>query len=966
MKISGIKGFIIFYILLLSLNLLWFLTGGSPLETESPLRFVIGSLMIFLLPGLVWGEIIGLRSGHFLETIALSFALTLALETCLLPVPFIAGASIKLWISLLFLICISGVIVLILKQRNSKESVFISPLWNFYKREGAFKISIPVFVSILLFIAYGVYRWGENIINIDGEKLLHLTFVRYYSSMPLIFKDIGIYRGMPPLNLVNLWEFLIAGWSSLVNIDPLLIFYRARFVIPVIGFSGMYLLINNIFRDRIKSEVVIWGVLIMSIGWLMLLSPSNLDWVKEDPLRGMMSFMGTAHHADSAMEILIPLNAGLVLLAFRKPDVRNILLLTGVLIASFMWHTREFFQTAIYAGIFGITLLIFPNIDRKEMFRKLGLIAGIFVVIAVCFFIVIALAVPKQSHGYDEFKLKEIALSYALQSLTDIRSLLHFPSDLRLTAGLDRSAILTNMQIAQILRDSWSFFLWLILSAIAVPFLVFRGSREDRLLSMFYMLLWVLTLCWGFSQLMLIVFTYSEINFTTPRLIYIFSYIVIGSGFYNLSQLLEKKGDSSPGRLVISYAAVFAAGIVIRLWWSNGMPLGKTISVLLSIVFIVSFIASYYPRLPMAGSLRNSSLFLSILAIFIFFVPILAKDYTAFISKIVSKGNQQVEWFNNNNPLGFSKDLISFLKSIKPKHTFLVNPLGNSAISIYVPQYTAVVPEGMGKTFLTAREIYGDIRAGRHPLFNTSMPELKGEFIRKSPDFSTDFQNWQGPASIKNDIAKAAPPMVLHSYRGSFTFTRIQDKGGNIIRVSPSQDKKEQAQFVSFGYALNDNGFNLKFRPGQEVVFVVSAKTKGHARIFILDNAGNTPETNEVDVTGGSWKQYTVRKRIRDGASALVFGILWNPENSNETLEIKGVRIYVADSIAAYYQAPIPINVNHDAVRDWLNKKRVDYLLVEKDYYSRLLPYFQSFGKDYDIVFNNKEKGEMVVRYRGR
>jgi hypothetical protein len=734
----------------------------------------------------------------------------------------------------------------------------------------------------------------------------------------------------------------------------------------------MYLLIRNIFLNRIKSEVILWGILVMCLGWFALLSPSNLDWIKADPFRGLMSFMGTAHHADSAMEILIPLNAGLVLFAFRKPGWRSFLLLAGILMATFMWHVREFFQTAIYLGIFGITLLLIPNINRKTMLRRWGFIAAIFLAVIIFFSATMFLMVPKGSQGYDEPKLKEVALSYALQDIVGIRNLFNFPVDLRLTQGLNRNILVTHEQLTNYLKNSWNYFLWLILSALAIPLLTIKGDRNDKHLSLFYIVLWFLVLCWTFSAMLLIVFTYSEILFTAPRMIYVFSYIVIASALYLIFQLLEKRIANLKAR-ILCLAIMLIAGFLIRLWWTNGLPLARTISVILGILFIISFFFLLYPKMPKASSFGVAGVFTAIIGIFIFFVPILAQEYTAVISKLFRQGRPPMEWFSNENPFGLSKDLIHFLKSIPPQKTFLVDPFGKACVSVYAPQYLAIAPEVTGITLLSARDVYAEVRQGKHPLFKptSTVTEINPDLITKTPDFQTNFLNWKGPASVKNDIAKAAPPMVLHNYKGDFIFTRIPDRGGNIIHVSPASERKDEPGSIQFGYALKDNGFDLGIKGGQEVIFVVTArvsnKTKKPAQLLIVDQT-NTLEVSNVPMNESSWKRYIVRKTIRDNASAVVFGIAWLPEKKDEWIEIKNVRIYVVDSLAKYYKVPdqnytSDILAHHAAVKEWLDKHAVDYLLIQKDYYSKLRPYFQQYDKNYKIIFDNKNNEELVVRY---
>lgn len=957
------------FLIILAINFFWFVSGGAPLETEAPFRFIVGSMFIFLLPGMLWGEILGFRSKHVLETIALSFAITLVLELILLPVAFLFQSTIRLWIALLFALSLSAVVIVLFKFRNNKETTFLDPLWNIFSQPHPLNIMTPALILILVTVSYGTYRWGENITDIDGEKLLHMSYVRYYFSMPMVLQNLVLAKGVIPLNLIHLWEYLVAGWAALVNVDPLVLFYRARFVIPILGFSGMYLLIANIFPSRAKAEAIIWGVLLMCLGWFALLSPSNLDWVKQDPFRGIMSFMGTAHHADSAMEILVPLLCGLALLAFRKPGWRSFSLLAGVLVASFMWHVREFFQMAVYVGIFGITLLFIPDIDRKKLLMRLGFILAVFLVIAIVFFAIMSLALPVHPHSYDEFKLKELALSYAIQNFMDIRSLFHFPVDLRLTQGLDKNAFITGPQISYLFSNSWNFFLWLVLSAVAIPLLVIKGGKEDKHLSMFYILLWFLVLCWGFSQLLLIVLTYSEINFTAPRMVYVFSYIVISASFCLAFQLFDPSGRK---RLILSLIALLAAGFVVKFWWSTGLPLARILSILFSIIFVISFILLMYPKMPKVDSTKFAYPLATVAGIFVFLLPVLFKDYAAVIPRILAEGRPPVAWFDNS-PFGFSKDLVQTLKTIPPRQIFLTHPSGKAPVSIYAPQQYAVIPELMGITLVGSRETYNEFHQGKNPLFKADTAPLNTKYITKTPDFAENFKNWKGPDAIKLDIAKAAPPMVLHSYKGEFTFKRNAGQDGSVIRVFPSSGSEPDPIYINFGYAQNDMGFRLNFLPGQEVVFAIDVRVSGIAKnnppqVFIRDAAtGGSTEVSNLPVNQTAWKQYVVRKRIMAGATGLSVGITWQPENRNAWLEIRNVSIYVADAIGRYYQAPegqARADVNHDAVRTWLDQHHVDYLLIEKDFYSRLLPYFNHHPKDYKIIFNNKQDRELIVQYQ--
>ncbi len=961
MRIGDMRLFLLIYSVLLLVNGFIFFVGDRPINEPSVIRFVISALFIFFMPGLVWGEILGFRSRHILSTAALSFAITFAIETFFLFIALLIGATISVWIILLLILSLSGVVLLLMKKGYQPK--FVKPLWGFYSDEVPYRISVPLITTLILLISTVLYMWSENIFAIDGEKLLHLTYIRYYYTMELNISDLGIYKGMPPLNIIHLWEFLIAGWARISNVDPLIIFSHARAVVPFIGFASLYLLVSNIFTDRLKAEFIIWSVLIMCLGWFSLLSPSGLDWVKEDPLRGMMSFMSTAHHADSAMEILLPMLSAIGLITLRSPLVRNYILLGFVLIGAFMWHTREFFQTAIYFAIVILTILLIPKINIKITYKRILIIAGIFLIVAIGFYILMVTIAAGQRHGYDEFKLKEIAMAYGLQSMFDVRSPFHFPNDIRLTLGLNKDVILPYQQIADYVARSWNFYLWLVLSAFSTVILVFWGRQEDRSFVVFYLLLWFLTLCWGFSQFMWIVFTYSEINFTLPRFIYLFSYISIGAGLYVLFQRLQDRCSDIKGMLIV-YGGFLICGLFFMLWWRFETPLASVLSNLFSVVFTVLFIAIYYPKLPKGGYLKKKEFFPGLLAVFIFFAPILAQDYVKFLSKAISDTNKSINWFGKDNPFGFSLGLIESIKKIEPKKTVLVNPFGSNLISLYAPLYYPIVPEIMGKTLVTATETYGKIRQEGHPLFrmkSTIPVDLKEEQITIKPDFKRDFVDIKQGVSIVNDIVKIAGPMVLHARQGDFIF----EKRDNAIRVSPQKGKVNETLFISFGYALGDQGFTLNLRPNDDLLFMVSARVSGGGKAvaFLLDVADGKQEENNVEISGAAMKNYSVLKKLRSGVQAVSMGIHWQPKGEGDFIEFTNLKVYRSEDIVSQIRGSVTL-VDHKLVKEWLTSNKVDFILVNHRDYDKLSGYFAKNISEYDIFYHNQDTKELLLRVK--
>lgn len=719
MKSISVKIILIVCTIAFALNLLLFIFGSIPLKEESPVRIVLGFLLIFILPGLCYGEILRFKSSHFLETIALSFALTLCIEIILLPLPFIFGATIRFWVLLLIIVCALGLLLLFLKIRSNEELTFLKPFVEFSKQPISLRFSAVFILIILILTSYGTYRWGELLTDISGEKFLHLVFVRYYYSMPLALNNLAIFRGAPPTNLINLWEYLISGWAALTHLDPLPLFFRARFAIPILGFSSMFLLIKSFFSDKIKSEIIFWTVIFLGLGGIMLLSPSSLDWVKGDPYRLCFSFMGTVHHADAGMEILLALGTGLALLAFRRVSYRILFLLFGVLIAIFMWHPREFFQIFVYTGIFGLAKFFWRDVNLGASIKRLAIVIAPFILVLAVFWPMSNSLVSKKSQGYDEFAIKKEALKSSTykENILGVRNLFNFPFHFTLSSSRNLDFVPTRQDINSNFKKDWQFSLWIILAALAIPFLALWGDREDRRLTFFLIIFWFLILAWNFGMLWVIILTYSEFYITTPRLLYLFAYIVLGASLVVISRKFAEIVKKLKYFLIFS-PAMAVIGFGIHLWWKSGAPHKNILTVVLSVLASLSLVVILFrSKKDRPSSAVPPALFIpATLGIFLFFSPIIWGDLEANFDKILHGRRPPIDWFGDTNPFGFSGKLIQYLTTLPPQKTFLVYPLGNGLIPAYVPQYVAVVPEIID-TIISVSKDYADTRNNRNPLF---------------------------------------------------------------------------------------------------------------------------------------------------------------------------------------------------------------------------------------------------------
>lgn len=716
-------------LLVLGVNIFW-LFSGEPLQSESAPRMVFGAIVIFFLPGIIWGEALGFKSSHFLETISISFVLTLFFNIILITANLLLEMHIYFFVYGLLLISIIGLVLLAIKTIRNHELVFLQPLFHLDKDQPFLFISNIIILIMLAALSYGTYNWGENIYDISGEKLLHMLYIRYYYSMPLILNELAIHPGAPPPNFIHLWEYLIAAWAWLINTDPLYVFYRARFIIPIIGLSGLYYLLSSLFNKRVKLATLYWIIIIMCMGNFIMLSPSLLDWIKKgDPFRQVMSFMGTVHHADSAMDILIVMNLSIFIIALRNFNWKNVLLLFSISISTLMWHPREYFQNLIYIGVLGIIVLAYHG---RESLKRWAIASASVLLIAIVFLGISHFVVPKGAHAYDEMKIKKTAIEYAFSSESiTIRNIFNFPSSIVIAFATEsgENKYVSLMEISKRLKGEWNTSLYLILSACSIPIILLLGKLEDKKFIMFYSLLWLMALSVNFTLFIIMALTYSEIFMTTSRIIYIFGYISIALSFYLIVNMtIEGKDASKKYTLLKILFVALILGCSISLWWNANKPLWKYLLVLLNIMVLVSILLYIFSRrikLPFPWKItavenghNGKKMLLTIVTFILFVTPVMYSDLKENMKKILTERRNSIDWFGINNPFKYSQDLIGNLKLIPIKSNFLVDPLGNDCIFIYCPQYVSVVPSVI-LAVINEFSNYEECKNGKNPVFRS-------------------------------------------------------------------------------------------------------------------------------------------------------------------------------------------------------------------------------------------------------
>jgi hypothetical protein len=76
------------------------------------------------------------------------------------------------------------------------------------------------------------------------------------------------------------------------------------------------------------------------------------------------------------------------------------------------------------------------------------------------------------------------------------------------------------------------------------------------------------------------------------------------------------------------------------------------------------------------------------------------------------------DWFGDNNPMGYSRELIAWSRSLPPRQRIATSPLDIAMINVYAPQYLCVQPVGSVIADQPEREWAAQ---GRHPFYRPAL-----------------------------------------------------------------------------------------------------------------------------------------------------------------------------------------------------------------------------------------------------
>ena len=706
------------------------LTGGRFTVLDSPWRIVLSGIAIAILPGMVAGQSLGILAASPLEAIAKSFALSLVLATVLALATMILRLPIGAWTAAMLLWTAAWALPLGLQYRAS------------CKRSGLLRVSlrgllmprswsdVGLYVAIAaLSIAY--YRWADVLTNVGGEVGLHLIYVRNYASgLPLDFANTALRPEIGLPNLFFVWEFMLAGISSAAGIDPLIAALRSRWLFPVLGFSACSFLARQLLGSTVAARRVLWIVLPLVLTQFIELSPAPLAFllVYDRPL---FSFMGSIHHADAAMEILLPLATGYLFLFLRRRNVEGLAMLAALLIVSFFFHPREYFQVMWYGAIAGLVYLLFARVHWEELKSRYVPLAIVFVAIAAVLFIASHFLSPDQQTVKSELGQSVAAIVKQLEEGT-----------------LFRAEPLFNFVMHSIGDQPPSpplVYSWLVLLALLLPCIVLSGSRTELKLVAYFLVLWWVTLCFVPGQLFLRLVTYSQISTTKVRFLPIIAYPVIAvgwtAGLIVLRVLLgmwfpawNKWLSIRSGAAGLTIAIFSAAlGMIFSLVWRIEKPdftaLLHVLPLLVGLCAILTWLLLRTPWLAQRiGLLRLRAQFATQSApspiyagccFAIFLVFAMGEEVTAFGRVLLTRDQDVVALINTENPAHHGRLTIEFLRhNVPPRSRILVDPLDPRQIGIFAPVFAVPIsiPPGIGFD----EPFYDVAKQDRDPLFNSS------------------------------------------------------------------------------------------------------------------------------------------------------------------------------------------------------------------------------------------------------
>lgn len=719
-------------------------TGAADMVADSPFRVVTGGIAVMLLPGILFGHIVGVRAGTFFEAVSKGFAFSLLIAALPAFVAILAHATIREWaIFILFFDFAAALVVLVSRDRRRNPSRLIDALATDLAGKGNWNSRLLVGVVILL--SWCLYRWADDLTAVDWEVALHMVYIRQFASgLPLGLAESNLRPDIIPPNLFFLlWEFLLAGISTVAGVDPLIGALRSRWLIPFLGLSAYFFFLRQVLHTARMAYAGMWITLVMILSWFNMIAPAPLTLygISTGFQRPVFGFLGSIHHSDAAMEVLLPLIAGYLFLFLRRGRGGDLAVFCSLLAVSFLFHVREYFQVMWYAVVAAGAYAIYRRPQWHLFARRFGALAAAFVVIAAALFLLSKLITPNLDQMI-EFGNKSAFLDRILNQdrFIYVERLFNF-----LMHGTHWAA-----------PSPPNVYSWLILLGLLLPVVVIASPRPRLLFSGYVMLLWWTTMCFSVTQYVLILLTYNEIVLAKVRFLPIFAYALIAVGWVAYVRLvlafIERRHSGREARLALAMAIVFLAqGLLFAGLWRIEAPAFRFLPYGLEAVALASWAAVFLvlrqpamaDRIGLTGwrrrfaSARMPSTKMAVACLVLFVLPVTAKDAYSFMTYLASHQVDAASLFDGNGPTGLGKATIGFLrKDILPRSRILVDPLSSHMVGAYAPHYVVPIVKGQ---FAADGHHISAAREDRHPMFNSRL-QAGGADAARIDDYLADLR----------------------------------------------------------------------------------------------------------------------------------------------------------------------------------------------------------------------------------
>ena len=742
-------------------------------------RVVVAGLSVMILPGLTVSESLRMHAATAFEAIAKAFALSLIIATVAALGTLLAGLPIDAWCAFILTWNIGWSLPLLLGRGRRLGMMGI--VTGSVLQAGRWQDKGLLFLITLLAIA--LYRAGNEVTWVGWEAGSVVIYARQVASgLPLDFASTYLRPELRLHNLFLSWQFMLGGLSHLAGVDPLIGVFRSRWLIPVLGFSCFFFFIQQLFGSVGMARRVAWVTVILILTQFVLIDPAPLVRAQLDD-RPLFVFLGSIHHADAGLDILLPLLCGYLFCFLRGGRSAALAMLAALLIASFFFHPREYFQVMWYGVIAALAhaaTLESPE-WRRVMLQRYAKLAGLFLVVAG------ACLLMSHSFGSGDAQAGEFTSKLSL-----IRNLIT-PTTFFFAEPMMNFSM---HYFANQASSPPNVYSWLALAVLLVPIVAVFGTRTDSRVAMMLILLWWITLCFALTQQILVILTYSQILTSKVRFLPLFTYAVIGVGWTLAVTAVWNLVDKAVASRLLQQAIVIGffaiAGLLFATaWWQQapefhiflpvwGVLIGAGVAIIL--LRLHGQRLRTFLRLQPAETNRRDerrSDLVACLALLLFVLPLSASKGMPFIRDLASLSRDVTALYSDENPTGLSSRTIAFLRTEIPLQSRVsVDPLSNHVVGLFAPIYGVPFPRGQISLD------YAEIEARRndtHPIFNSRMQ--RGEFEQSA--MATHLDSKSIDYILSDDEFSEALKTLADRFPERFSVVFDDETSGDLIlRVS--------------------------------------------------------------------------------------------------------------------------------------------------------------------------------------